>query len=52
VRRGVGSPAIAEACFAAAELYANGSGGEGTLFRAFRYYRRACNLGYQEACGR
>ena len=51
MRRDVGSPAVGEACFALGEMVVNGAI-ERPLWRASQYFRSACNLGYQDACGR
>jgi uncharacterized protein len=50
--REAGSPAMSESCLRAGEALASGAGGARDLDRAARYFRRACNLGQEEACGR
>jgi hypothetical protein len=47
-----GSPAMPESCIRAGEVLAAGVGGARDLGQAARYFRRACNLGLEEACGR
>ncbi len=49
---GDGSPPVSESCFRLGEMYANGSGVDRDVYRAGSYFRRACRLGYQEACRR
>ncbi|MGI9627892.1 MAG: tetratricopeptide repeat protein [Longimicrobiales bacterium] len=52
VERDSGSPGVAESCFRAAELYVTGTAGEGRRYRSIDFYRRACRMGYLEACER
>ena len=47
-----GSRAFAESCVRVGDMFANGEGVERDLYRAARYFRRACALGYEEACRR
>ncbi len=49
-RRDEGSRGVGESCFRAAELTAMGAAGEGQRYRSIRFYRRACQLGYDDAC--
>ena len=49
---GNGSPPVGESCFRAGEMYANADGVSRNLGRAGSRFRRACRLGYEEACSR
>ena len=51
MRRDVGSPPVAESCFRLADMIVNGTV-DRPLWRASRYFRSACSLGHDEACGR
>ena len=52
MNRDEGSPPMGESCFRVGDLYANGTGVERNLSRASFFFRRACRLGYQDACRR
>lgn len=45
-----GSPGVAESCFRAARLLASGASGEEGRHGYVSLYRRACEMGYAEAC--
>lgn len=45
-------PPFAASCFRLGDMAANGTGVERDLYDAARYFRRACNLGIDEACRR
>ena len=51
VRRDEGSPPVAESCFRIAEMIVDGEI-DRPLWRASSYFRAACRLGYDDACGR
>jgi hypothetical protein len=50
--RDQGSSPIAASCYRLGDLFATGTGMPRDLVRALRLFRRACRLGYQEACKR
>jgi len=47
-----GWSSVAESCFRMGELLAAGTGVDRDLSRAASRFRRACRLGYEEACAR
>lgn len=49
---GEGAPPFAQSCFRLGELYVSGVGGERDVYRAGSLFRRACRLGYTQACSR